>query len=79
MDAILRLRPSRRTDVDLAFLIMRLGILLAIALAVFICFGGCKAMDSLFFHPLHVLHEQHEYNEQHKAERAAQNTNSLSK
>lgn len=54
---------------------MRLGILLTLALTVFLCFGGCKAMDSLFFHPLHVLHEQHEYNEQHKA----QENNSITK
>ena len=31
--------------------------------------GGCKAMDSLIFHPLHVVYEQHEYNEEHKAQK----------
>lgn len=28
--------------------------------------AGCKAMNSLIFHPLHVVYEQHEYNEEHK-------------
>lgn len=35
-----------------------------VLLSVLVCLlAGCKAMDSLVFHPLHVVHEQHEYNE----------------
>jgi hypothetical protein len=39
-------------------------------IALLICiiglFAGCKATNSLIFHPLHKVYEQHEYNEQYE-------------
>lgn len=49
---------------------------LAFSLSLVFVLAGCKAMDSLIFHPLHVLHEEHENNEaEKKAEAAFTNAN----